>query len=150
MTRNDPVISNRQALRDFYIEKSFEAGLQLLGNEVKSLRAGKANLKGSFAKIEGREVVLFNLHISPYEFSREDHDPLRPKKLLLNKSEIKHLEIKVNQRGYALIPLKIYFKRGYAKVELALAKGKRLYDKRVVLKEQQVKREIQKELRRRR
>ncbi|MBU1851312.1 MAG: SsrA-binding protein, partial [Candidatus Omnitrophica bacterium] len=84
MTQKGPVVSNRQAFRDFKIEKIFEAGLQLFGNEVKSLRAGEANLKGSFAKVDGEEIVLHNMHISPYEFSRDEQDPLRPRKLLLH------------------------------------------------------------------
>ncbi len=150
MARSETVISNRQALRDFSVEKGWEAGLQLCGNEVKALRAGNANLKGSFAGFERGELFLYNMHVSPYKFSREEQDPVRPRKLLLHKPEIRHLAVKVSQRGYALIPLKVYFKRGHAKVELALARGKNLYDKRAALKEQQAKREIDRELRHRR
>ncbi len=147
---NKTIVTNRQALRDYYIEKAYEAGLQLSGNEVKSLRAGKANLKGSFARVESDEIILHNMHISPYEYSREDYDPLRPRKLLLHKAQIKQIKVKLTQRGYTLVPLKLYFKRGYAKVELVLARGKKLYDKRRVLKEKQAKREIDKALRRKR
>ena len=150
MAKKGPVVSNRQAFRDFNIEKTFEAGLQLFGNEVKSLRAGEANLKGSFAKIDGGEIVLYNMHISPYEFSRDEQDPLRPRKLLLHKSEIRTIIAKIAQRGYTLVPLKIYFLRGYAKVEIGLARGKKLYDKRVALKERQVQREVDRDIHRRR
>jgi len=150
MAKVKPVVSNKQALRDFNVEKVFEAGIQLFGSEVKSLRAGKANLKGSFARIEGGEVFLYNMHISPYEFSQDETDPLRPKKLLLNKAEIRHLVVKVSQQGYTLVPLKVYFRRGYAKVEIAVARGKKLYDKRAALKEKQVRREMDKHLHHRR
>ena len=140
-------VTNRQALRDYYVEKAYEAGLQLQGNEVKSLRAGKANLKGSFARIENGQIFIYNMHISPYEYSHEEYDPLRPRKLLLHKAQIRQIEIKVSQQGYTLVPLKVYFKKGYAKVELALARGKKHYDKRRVLKEKQAKREIDRALR---
>lgn len=150
MTQKGPVVSNRQVFRDFKIEKIFEAGLQLFGNEVKSLRAGEANLKGSFAKVDGEEIVLHNMHISPYEFSRDEQDPLRPRKLLLHRSEIRAIITKIAQRGYTLVPLKVYFRRGYAKVEIGLARGKKQYDKRASLKEKQVRREVDREVRSRR
>jgi len=149
MAKNSIMITNRQALRDYHIEKAFEAGIQLFGNEVKSLRAAQANLKGSFAKVEDGEIFLHNMHISPYEFSRDDQDPVRPRKLLLHKTEIRNIVAKINQQGYTLVPLKVYFKRGYAKVELALAKGKKHYDKRAALKKKQAKREMDKELKKR-
>ncbi|MGB2661051.1 MAG: SsrA-binding protein SmpB [Candidatus Omnitrophota bacterium] len=142
------VVTNRQALRDYYVEKAYEAGLQLKGNEVKSLRAGKANLKGSFARIEKGEIFVYNMHISPYEYSQEDYDPLRPRKLLLHKAQIKQIWTGLSQKGYTLVPLKIYFKRGHAKMEVALARGKRQYDKRVTLKEKQARREMDRALRR--
>jgi SsrA-binding protein len=141
------VVTNRQAYRDFHIEKTYETGIELFGNEVKSLRAGKANLKGSFCRIEKGEVFIFNMHINPYEFSSEETDPVRDRKLLLHKSEIKHLEVKLAQQGYALVPIKVYFKRGYAKMEIGLGKGKKLYDKRHALKEKQAKREIDRAMR---
>ena len=147
MAKDNIVTTNRQALRDYHIEKTFEAGLQLQGNEVKSLRAGNANLKGSFAKFEKEELFLYNMHISPYEYSREDYDPLRCRKLLMHKTELKHIAIKFLQQGYTLVPIKVYFKRGYAKIEIALAKGKKLYDKRKAIKEKQVKQEIDRALR---
>ncbi|NQT33193.1 MAG: SsrA-binding protein SmpB [Candidatus Omnitrophica bacterium] len=150
MAKEKAVITNRQARRDYHIEKTYEAGLQLKGNEVKSLRAGNANLKGSFAKIENGELFLVNMHIGPYEFSQEEYDPLKPRKLLLHKTEIKQLITKLNQQGFTLVPLKVYFTRGYAKVEIALAQGKKFHDKRHALKEKQVKREMEKESRKRR
>jgi len=139
--------TNRQAHRDFHIDRTYEAGLELLGNEVKSLRDGGANLKGSFARVENGELFLYNMHINPYKYSREECDPLRRRKLLLHKAEIKQLVVKSSQQGYTLVPLKIYFKRSYAKIEIGLARGKRQYDKRVALKEKQAKREITRTLR---
>lgn len=147
MGQNKTVITNRQALRDYYIVKAYEAGLELLGNEVKSLRNGKANLKGSFAKFENGELFLFNMHISPYEYSQEEYNPIRRRKLLLHKAEIKHLVVKILQQGHTLVPLKVYFRHGYAKVEIALARGKKFHDKRRSLKEKQAKKEIDRALR---
>ena len=141
------VISNKQARRDFFVEKSYEAGLQLKGNEVKSLRNGKANLKGSFARVDNGEAFLYNMHINPYEYSREDYNPVRPRKLLLHKSEIYQIEAKSEQKGYSLIVLKVYFWKGYAKAEIALAKGKKLHDKRASLKKKEASREMEKALR---
>lgn len=136
--------TNRRARHDYFIEETYEAGLSLLGTEVKSLRAGRASIKDSFARIENREVYLYNMHIPPYEYGNiANHDPIRTRKLLLNKAEIRKLIGKVKERGYTLIPLKVYFKRGYAKVELALAKGKQLYDKRRVLAEKAAEREVE-------
>ncbi|MBU0683391.1 MAG: SsrA-binding protein SmpB [Candidatus Omnitrophota bacterium] len=145
--KHNTIVTNRQAFRDYHIDKTYEAGLRLQGSEVKSLRAGKANLKGSFARLEKGELFLYNMHINPYEFSQEEYNPLRPRKILLHKTEIKTLEVKSLQQGFTLVPTKVYFKRGYAKVEIALAKGKKLYDKRHALKEKQVKREMDRVLR---
>lgn len=137
------ICENRKARHDYLIEDTFEAGLVLQGSEVKSLRAGRANLKDSYADIRGQEVYLIGTHISPYDpASHLNHDPERERKLLLNKKEIGKLIGKVNERGLTLIPLKIYFKRGKAKVELALAKGKRNYDKRETLKRKEAQREM--------
>ncbi len=147
MADNKASISNKQAYRDFYIEKTYEAGLELFGSEVKSIREGKANLKGSFARVERGEVLLYGMHITPYKFSREDTDPIRARKLLLHKKEIRYIEEKLTQKGYALVPLKVYFKRSYAKVEIGLGRGKKLYDKREALKEKQAKREVERALR---
>jgi len=120
----------------------------LLGTEVKSLRLGRANLKDSYAKIRGGEVFLYNMHISPYPFAAHgNHHPLRTRKLLLHKGEIKRLTGKVEEKGQALIPLQVYFKRGKAKVVLALAKGKRKYDKRQAIRKREEARELQREKR---
>ncbi|MBD3426409.1 MAG: SsrA-binding protein SmpB [Candidatus Omnitrophica bacterium] len=147
---NTSVVTNRQAYRDFHIEKTYEAGLELFGNEVKSLRTGNANLKGSFCRIEGGEIFVHNMHISPYDFSSDETDPVRPRKLLLHRAQIRSLGIKLAQQGYTLVPLKVYFKRGYAKMEIGLGKGKKLYDKRQALKEKQVKREMDRIMRHKR
>ena len=143
------LVTNRKALHDYHIEKTFEAGLQLKGSEVKSLRNGKANLKGTFARIEKGELFLYGMHISPYEFARDDYDPTRTRKLLLHKAQIRQLAQKSEQQGYTLVPLKVYFSRGYAKMEIAIARGKKHYDKRSAIKEKQAKRDIQRALRHR-
>lgn len=141
--KNNAAVTNRAARRDYFIIESFEAGLELKGPEVKSLRAGKASLAESFAKIEKGEIFLYHLYVSPYEYTEKDkQDPLRPKKLLLHKKEIVYLINNMSQKGLALVPLRVYFKKGYAKVELALAKGKKLYDKREAIKRKEAEREI--------
>ncbi|WP_420208554.1 SsrA-binding protein SmpB [Candidatus Electronema sp. JC] len=141
--------SNKKAYHDYYIDKTMEAGIVLSGPEVKSLRAGKANLKDGYAGIRNGEVFLYNIHISPYNFCTDSAaDPLRMRKLLLHRQEIRKLIGKLNEKGVALIPLKIYFiDKGKAKVELGLARGKKIYDKREALKEQQAVREVQRMLR---
>ncbi|MFN3740980.1 MAG: SsrA-binding protein SmpB [Thermodesulfovibrionales bacterium] len=139
------VCQNKKAYHDYQIEETIEAGIQLLGTEVKSLREGKANLKDSYVLIKNSEALLFNCHISPYSHGNiMNQDPLRTRKLLLHKKEIEHLRGKVQQKGYTLIPLKIYFKGPYAKVEIGLARGKRLYEKRETIKEREAKRAIEK------
>jgi len=136
-------ITNRAARRDFFILETVEAGLQLKGSEVKSLRSGKASLAESFAKIEDGAIFLYHMHINPYEYSDlKEQDPLRPKKLLLHKKEINYLIAKISQKGLTLIPLKVYFKDGFAKVELGVVKGKKLYDKREAIKEKEARRAI--------
>lgn len=142
--KEDPVITtNRQARRDYFILDVVEAGLMLGGCEVKSLREGKASLAGSFARHEGREIFLCNLYIAPYEMGgHENPEPTRERKLLLHRAQIERLRAKTAEKGLALIPLKLYFKHGLAKVELALAKGKKLYDKRIEIKKQSARREI--------
>lgn len=142
MAENRILVTNRQALRDFHIEKTYEAGIELLGNEVKSLRAGKANLKGSFARVDDGQIFLFNMHISPYEYSLAETNPVRVRKLLLHKAQIIQIMGKLTQKGYTLVPLKVYFTRKYAKVEIGLGKGKNLYDKRQDIKKGEVQREI--------
>jgi len=132
------------AHRDYQIEETIEAGMVLVGTEVKSLRRGSCSLKDGFALVRGGEVFLHNVYIAPYEAgNRYNHDPTRPRKLLLKKREIARLIGKTEQRGYTLIPLKIYFKDGYAKVELAVAKGLARYDKREKIRRKEQEREIE-------
>jgi len=138
------ICKNRKARFNFEIEDTFEAGIVLQGSEVKSLQAGKANLGDSYAKIVKGELFLVDAHISPYEqANRQNHDPLRDRKLLMHKREIRKLFGKVAERGFSLIPLKLYFKDGKVKVELALAKGKKAYDKREALKKKDQRRELE-------
>lgn len=135
---------NRKARHDYFIEESYEAGMVLKGTEVKALREGRVNIKDGYAKITDGEIFLLEVHISPYAFgNRFNHDPLRPRKLLMHKKEIHRLMGKVQERGFSLIPLTIYFSHGRAKVELALAKGKKLYDKRETLKRKAMEREVE-------
>lgn len=143
-------IENRKARHDYHIEEVYEAGIELKGTEVKSLRAGKANLKDSFALVRNGEVFVHNMHISPYEQgNRFNHDPTRVRKLLLHKHEINKLIGAVQREGLTLVPLKLYFKRGRAKLALALGKGKKLYDKRQDMAERDAKREVEKAFRER-
>jgi SsrA-binding protein len=142
-----PVCQNRKAYHDYHIEDTVEAGIALLGTEVKSLRQGKASLKESYVLFRDGEAYLINCHISPYSHgNRMNHDPLRTRKLLLNKKEINTLSGKVARKGYALIPLKIYFKKSFAKVQIGLARGKKLYEKRDTIKEREARREIERAL----
>lgn len=136
-------VSNRRARFEYEILDSYEAGIVLLGSEVKSLRAGKANLQDSYAIVKNGEVWLLNMHISPYEQANQfNHDPVRTRKLLLHKSEIVKLKARTNEQGLTLVPLKLYFKQGTAKIELGVAKGKKLHDKRESIKEREVQREM--------
>lgn len=138
------VCQNKKAYHDYSIEETVEAGIQLVGTEVKSLRDGKANLKDSYVLIKDSEVFLFNCHISPYSHGNiMNHEPLRTRKLLLHRKEIERIRGKALQKGYTLVPLKIYFKGSYAKVEVGLAKGKKLYEKRESIKEREAKRTIE-------
>ena len=138
-----PVIENRKARFEYHIKENYEAGLVLVGTEVKSLRAGKGNLKDAYATVKDGEVWLMNFHISPYEKGNQfNHDPLRPKKLLLHRREISRLAGLQKEKGMTLIPLKIYFKDGRAKADLAVAVGKKLYDKREDIAERDAKRSI--------
>jgi len=137
------VAQNRRAKRDYWIEETYEAGLALLGTEVKALREGRVSLEDGYAEIRNGEAFLVNVHISPYAYGNQfNHDPLRPRKLLLHKREIKRLLGKVKERGFTLVPLSLYFVRGKAKVELALARGKKLYDKREELKRRALEKEL--------
>jgi SsrA-binding protein len=137
------VATNRRARRDFDILETFECGIVLTGSEVKSLRAGQVQLKDAYAELRGGELWLENAHIAPYQYAREGgHDPERSRKLLLRRREIESLTGKVNERGLTLVPLAVFFTRGLAKVELALARGRRRYDKRQKLKEREQRREM--------
>lgn len=135
---------NKKASHDYFIEETYEAGFVLQGTEIKSIRAGRVNLRDSFARVENGEVFVYGMHISPYEQgNRYNHDPLRPRKILLHKKEIDRLAGVTKEKGYALIPLKIYIKNGYAKVLVGLARGKKNYDKRESLKKKEAAREIE-------
>ena len=141
------IATNRKAYHDFHIDETYEAGISLLGTEVKSLREGRANLKESYAIIKDNEVFLLNCHISPYSHGNiQNHEPLRTRKLLLHRKEIHKLWVKVSQKGLTIVPLKLYFKEGKAKVEIGVARGKRQYEKRATIKEKEVKREIERHL----
>ncbi len=137
------ICNNKKAYHDYFIEEKFEAGMVLKGTEVKSLRMGKANLNDSFALVKSGEAFLHNLHISAYDFgNRQHHDPDRMRKLLLHKKEITKLFSKVREQGYSLVPLRLYFKNGLVKVEMGLAKGKKLYDKREDMKQKDMRRDV--------
>lgn len=139
------VAQNKKAHYEYFLEELFEAGLSLSGTEVKSLRMGKCSLKESFVRIEGGEAFLYNMHISPYEQGNIfNKDPLRTRKLLLHKSEIRRLIGRVKVDGYTIVPVKVYFKGNYAKVQIALAKGKKLYDKREDIAKKDQRREAEK------
>lgn len=142
------ITQNRKAFHDFHIEEKVEAGIALVGTEVKSLREARVNLKDSYVMIKNSEAILLNCHISPYTHGNiMNHDPLRSRKLLLHKKEIMRLQSKVVQKGYSLIPLKMYFKGPYIKVEIGLAKGKRQYEKRESIKRKEADREIERAIR---
>ena len=148
--RDRDIAVNRRARHEYLIEETFEAGIALLGSEVKALREGKANLKDSYGRIEGDEVWLWNAHISPYgPASQFGHEPTRSRKLLLHRDEIARLTGKVKERGLTLVPLRLYFKHGRAKVELALARGKKQHDKRDAIREREVRREMDRAVRQR-
>lgn len=141
------VATNRKAHYLYHIEDHYEAGIELNGCEVKSLRAGHASLQEAFGEVSGNEVFLVNAHISSYEQgSYSNTDPCRRRKLLLHKNEIRRLAVKVQQKGYTIVPLRIYFVRGKAKLELALGRGKKLYDRREDIKERESKREIERHM----
>jgi SsrA-binding protein len=144
------VASNRRAHHNFDILETHEAGLVLQGTEVKSLRDSRADLKESYARIEGNEAWLLGLHISPYaQGNRANHDPLRPRKLLLHRGEINRLLGKIMEKGLTLVPLRLYFKQGRAKVELGLARGRKTLDKRRAIREREERREVARALRER-
>ena len=140
------IANNKKAYHDYFIEETYEAGIALHGTEVKSLRMGKCSIKESFVRIENEEVYIYGMHISPYEkgniFNR---DPLRVKKLLLHKREIRNMKGKIAEKGYTLVPLKVYFNRSLVKVEIGLAKGKKLYDKRQDIAKKDQRREAERD-----
>lgn len=139
------VATNRKAYHDFFIEETLEAGLELLGAEVKSVRQKELSLEGAYVRIENGRARVYNLHVKPYKFnSLTEPDPTRPRTLLLHKKELRKLAAKAEIKGYALVPLEVYFKDGWAKLKLALAKGKHLYDKRESLKKKDLNREMEK------
>ncbi|MDI9567388.1 MAG: SsrA-binding protein SmpB [bacterium] len=143
-TKEGAVINNRKARHEYNIIETMEAGIALQGSEVKSLRQGMANLRDSYARVDKGEVILYNMHISPYDkASHFNHEPKRPRKLLLHKREINRLMGAVREKGFTLVPLKVYFnRRGLAKVELALARGKQKYDKREAIARRDAQREM--------
>ncbi|MCY0884692.1 MAG: SsrA-binding protein SmpB [Firmicutes bacterium] len=147
-----PVVENRKAHHDYFIEEVLEAGMVLTGTEVKSIRLGRVNLRDSHARVENGEVFLYNCHVAPYEQgNRWNHDPYRVRKLLLHKDEIRRLAEKVRNPGYTLVPLRLYFDRhGRAKVALALARGKRTYDKRESIARREAQRRMEQAMRARR
>ncbi len=143
------VANNKKAYHDYFIDETVEAGMVLQGTEVKSLRAAACNLRDSYCRIRNGEVFVENMHISPYDFgNRENHEPLRSRKLLLHAEEIRKLAKKVDEKGYALIPTRVYFRNGRAKLEIGVARGKKLYDKRETLKRKQDAREMERAIRR--
>lgn len=138
-----PIALNREVHHKFAVEERFEAGLVLKGTEVKSLREGRVSLKESFARFKGPELFLVGLHIAPYSAGNIwNHPPRRPRKLLLHRRELKRLMGRVQERGYTLVPIRMYFKRGIAKVEIGLAKGKKIYDRRQDIKRRELEREM--------
>ncbi|MCG3178677.1 MAG: SsrA-binding protein [Phycisphaerae bacterium] len=146
-----PTIKNRKAHHRFHVLEAMEAGVELKGNEVKSVRLGEVSLDESFARIRAGELYLLGCHIKPYEFGDvSKQDPIRPRRLLLHKREIRQLAERVTQKGNTLVPLAIYFKRGKVKIEIALVRGKQLHDKRQDMKKREQQRDIQQAMRRRR
>jgi SsrA-binding protein len=150
MDNEKVVATNRKARHDYFLLETLEAGIALQGSEIKSIRAGQISLKEAYVRIDGEQAWLVNAHVAPYDpASRENHDPLRDKKLLLHKKEIKKLWDEVRQKSTTIIPLRVYLSRGRAKVEIAVAKGKRKYDKRQDLKKKDAQREIDRALNKR-
>ncbi len=140
------IANNKKAYHDFFIDETYEAGIALHGTEVKSMRMGKCSIKESFIRIENGEVYVYGMHVSPYEKGNIfNKDPLRIKKLLLHKYEINKLQGKIKEKGYTLVPLQVYFKDGKVKVEIGLARGKKLYDKRQDIAKKDQRREAEKE-----
>jgi SsrA-binding protein len=140
------VITNRKARHDYFVLDSYECGIVLRGAEVKSIRNGRANLQDSYARMEDGELWMHGMHVLPYEFSRAEHDPVRPRKLLLHRKEISEIARATEEKGTTLVPLRVYFKDGRCKVELAVARGKAHYDKRQAIAARDAKREAERDL----
>lgn len=144
------IANNKKAFHDYFIDETYEAGIALHGTEVKSMRMGKCSIKESFVRIENGEVYIYGMHVSPYEKGNIfNKDPLRVKKLLLHKYEINKLFGKIKEKGYTLVPLQVYFKDGKVKVEIGLARGKKLYDKREDIAKKDARREVEREFKER-
>lgn len=142
------IATNRKAYHDYHIDQEYEAGIALTGTEIKSVRAGRVNLRDSYVQIRQGEAWLVNAHIAPYDrAARDNHDPKRDRRLLLHKLEIARLASKVQEKGFTIVPLRMYLKGNKAKLEIALAKGKRLYDKREAIAERDSQRRVERELR---
>jgi SsrA-binding protein len=144
-TENHTVADNRKARHDYFIDESYEAGIALTGSEIKSIRAGRVNLRGGYARVVNGEIWLHDIHISPYDQSGKyyNHEPMRPRKLLLHRREISRIAGQVDRQGFTLVPLRVYFKGRRLKVDLGLARGKKLYDKRDDIAKREVKRDIE-------
>jgi SsrA-binding protein len=144
------VATNRKARHEYFLLETFEAGMELKGTEIKSIRAGQISLAEAYVQVDGQQAWLLEAHVAPYEqASHFNHEPRRPRRLLLHRSEIRQLWDAVRQKGVTIVPLRVYLKDGRAKLEIALAKGKKLYDKRASIAERDAKREIERQLRRR-
>ncbi len=147
---NRTLVENRKARHDYFVEEAMEAGIALVGTEVKSIRKGRANLKEAYAQVVNGEIIIYGMHISPYEQGNIFNvDPLRPKKLLLHKAEIRRIEGLLNQQGLTLIPLSMYLKNGRVKISLGICKGKKNYDKRDAMLEKAHKRDIERQMKER-
>jgi len=142
------VVTNRKARHDYFIDETYEAGIVLTGTEIKSVRAGRVNLRDSYVQVKDGELWLVDTHIAPYkEAGRSSHEPKRPRKLLMHRHEINRLQGKVQEKGYTIVPLRLYLKDNkWAKVEIALARGKKLYDKRQAIRKRDIQREVEREL----
>ncbi len=146
-TGEKTLVQNRKARHDYFIEETMQAGLELVGTEVKSIRAGKANLKDCYVQVQNGEAFVVNMHISPYDAgNRFNHEPLRRRRLLLHRREIMRLAGLVQQQGYSLVPLRLYLVRGYVKMDVAVAKGKKLYDKRHDIAKRDAQRDMERHL----
>ena len=146
---NRNIAQNRKAFHDYFIDESYEAGIELFGTEVKSIRKGTLNLKDSYCVVKNGEIYVHSLHISPYEQgNRYNHNPERVRKLLLNKQEIRKMSDKIKKEGYTIVPLELFLSHGFAKIEIGLAKGKKLYDKREAIAKKTMERDISRQLKR--